>query len=92
MMPERQYINTLIREGERFDETFLLAEKELRTAANGKMFIRGALQDRTGQARMMVWEATERFYEALPLGGFVRAKGRVQLVEAIVVSICRDVI
>jgi 3'-5' exoribonuclease len=78
---QRQFINALVREAQRFDEIYLLAEKELRTASNGKMFIRGALQDRTGQARMIIWEVTEKFYEALPRGGFVRVKGRVEVYQ-----------
>ncbi|HOI54404.1 MAG TPA: OB-fold nucleic acid binding domain-containing protein, partial [Phycisphaerae bacterium] len=80
-MARRLYIKDLVREGERFDEVFLLAEKELKAARTGKMFIRGSLQDRTGQATMMIWEATEKFYEALPRGGFVRTKGRVELYQ-----------
>ena len=80
-MTQRQFINTLIREGQRFDEVFLLADKELRTARNGKLFIGGTLQDRTGQGRMIIWEATEKFYEALPRGGFVRVKGRTELYQ-----------
>jgi 3'-5' exoribonuclease len=80
-MAEKQFIAALAREGQRFDETFLLVEKELRTAANGKMFIRGAFQDKTGQAKIIAWEATERYYEALPRGGFVRAKGRVEIYQ-----------
>ena len=67
-MAEKQFVAALGREGQRFDETFLLVEKELRTAANGKLFIRGMFQDKTGQARMIAWEATERYYEALPRG------------------------
>ncbi len=80
-MADRLYIEELFREGERFDEVFMLSEKELRTAKNGKLFIRGALQDRTGQVTMMIWEATEKFYQALPAGGFVRAKGRVEIYQ-----------
>jgi len=90
-MADRLYVENLFREGERFDEVFMLSEKELRTAKNGKLFIRGALQDRTGQVTMMIWEATEKFYQALPKGGFVRAKGRVEIYQnrpQVVVEAC----
>jgi len=80
-MPSRQSIAQLVRSGQVFDETFLLVEKELRPTKTGKLFIRGVLQDRTGQCPIVVWEATERFYEALPRGGFVRARGRVEIYQ-----------
>jgi 3'-5' exoribonuclease len=80
-MAQRQFIETLIREGQRFDEAFLLVEKELKTTANGKLFIRGTLQDRTGQCRFVAWEASEAFFRALPKDGFIRAKGRVELYQ-----------
>lgn len=81
-MAERRYIKDLVREGEAFDEVFLLSEKELRTTKAGKLFVRGMLQDRSGRCRMIIWEATEKFYEALPRGGFVRARGRVELYQS----------
>ena len=90
----RRYIEQLIREGETFDEEFLLSEKELRTTAAGKLFVRGMLQDRSGQCRMIIWEATEKFYEALPRGGFVRAKGRVEIYQnrpQLIVEFCAPV-
>jgi 3'-5' exoribonuclease len=93
-MATRRYIEDLLREGQPFDEVFLLAEKELRTTNAGKLFVRGALQDRTGQCRMIIWEATEKFYDALPRGGFVRAKGRVELYQGrpqLVVEACLPV-
>ena len=80
-MAQRPFIADFMHEGTTFDETFLLAEKELRTTKAGKLFIRGTLQDRTGTVPMICWEATERFYQALPRGGFVRARGRVELYQ-----------
>jgi len=93
-MAERRYIEQLVREGTTFDEVFLLAEKELRTTNAGKLFVRGMLQDRSGQCRMIIWEATEKFYEALPRGGFVRAKGRVELYQnrpQLIIEFCAPV-
>ncbi len=80
-MAQRQFIETLIREGQRFDQPFLLVEKELKTTAAGKLFIRGVVQDRTGQCRFVAWEASEAFYCALPKEGFIRAKGRIELYQ-----------
>jgi 3'-5' exoribonuclease len=81
-MAARLFIADLVREGLSFDETFLLSEKELRTTNAGKLFVRGTLQDRTGTCRMIIWQATEKFYEALPRGGFVRARGRVEIYQS----------
>lgn len=81
-MADRLYIADLVREALSFDETFLLSEKELRTTTAGKLFVRGTLQDRTGVCRMIIWQATEKFYEALPRGGFVRARGRVEIYQS----------
>ena len=80
-MADRVFIAELVREGLSFDETFMLTDKELRTTNAGKLFVRGMLQDRSGQCRMIIWQATERFYEALPRGGFVRARGRVEIYQ-----------
>ena len=81
-MADRLFIADLVREALTFDETFLLSEKELRTTNAGKLFVRGTLQDRTGTCRMIIWQATEKFYEALPRGGFVRARGRVEIYQS----------
>lgn len=80
-MAQRQFIENLIREGQRFDEAFLLVEKELKTTVSGKLFIRGMVQDRTGQCRFVAWEASEAFFNALPKDGFIRAKGRIELYQ-----------
>ena len=80
-MAQRQFIENLVREGQRFDEAFLLVEKELKTTVGGKLFIRGMVQDRTGQCRFVAWEASEAFFNALPKDGFIRAKGRIDLYQ-----------
>ncbi len=65
--------------GERIeDDVFMIAQKDLRTTSNGSLYIHLVLADRTGQCVARVWQATQAQFEAIPAGGFVRLKGRVE--------------
>jgi 3'-5' exoribonuclease len=65
--------------GERIeDQVFLVHKKDLRTTNNGALYIHLVLADRTGQLLTRIWQATQPQYEAIPLGGFIRARGRLE--------------
>ena len=75
---ERHFIEQL-QAGHRVeDQVFLVREKSLRTASNGRLFIRAVLADRTGQMPAMIWDASEAMFAQMAEGGFVRLKGRVE--------------
>jgi 3'-5' exoribonuclease len=60
------------------DEVFLIRSKDLRTTTQGSLYIHAVLTDRTGQMVARAWQATEAMFNALPEGGFIRLKGRVE--------------
>jgi 3'-5' exoribonuclease len=59
-------------------QVFLVASKDLRTTTNGSLYIHAVLTDKTGQIPARMWQASEVLYKALPDGGFVDLKGRVE--------------
>lgn len=75
---EHRFIADL-RPGERIeDQVFLVRSKDLRTTTQGGLYIHAVLIDRTGQLVARAWQATEEQFQAMPDGGFLRFKGRVE--------------
>lgn len=60
------------------DDVFLVRSKDLRTTSQGNLYIHAVLVDRTGQLVARAWQASQEMFEAIPEGGFVRLKGRVE--------------
>ncbi len=60
------------------DEVFLVSKKDLRTTANGSMYIHLILVDRTGQLLTRIWQATQQQFDSIPEGGFLRVRGRTE--------------
>ena len=60
------------------DEVFLIRTKDLRTTTQGGLYIHAVLMDSSGQMVARAWQATEAMFNALPQGGFIRLKGRVE--------------
>lgn len=74
----RRYINQLD-PGERVeDQIFLIKQKDLRTTTNGSLYIHAVLMDRTGQMPGRMWQATQKIFEFMPEGGFMRFTGRCE--------------
>ncbi len=74
----RRFIKDLAA-GERIeDQIFLVASKDLRATSNGSLYIHVVLADRTGQLLGRLWQATEAQYQQMPVGGFLRFKGRTE--------------
>lgn len=68
-----------LKPGQRLDDVvFLIRSKDLRTTTEGRLYIHAVLVDRTGQIVARMWQATEGMYRAMPEGGFMRFKGRVE--------------
>jgi len=76
--PEARTPVDALRDGETIDQTFLLAEKSLRTNRNGQLFLLAQLRDRTGQISALMWNVAESDFDAMPAGSGVQVKGRVQ--------------
>lgn len=60
------------------DAVFLVSQKDLRTTASGGLYIHMVLADRTGQVLARIWQATQAQFDAIPSGGFLRIRGRVE--------------
>lgn len=74
----RRFINQL-EPGERVeDQVFLIKQKDLRTTNNGGLYIHAVLTDRTGQIPGRMWQATQKVFEFIPEGGFMRFTGRCE--------------
>ncbi|HVP12524.1 MAG TPA: HD domain-containing protein [Phycisphaerae bacterium] len=74
----RRYINQL-QPGELIqDQVFLIHQKDLRTTANGSLYIHLVIADRSGQMLARIWNATQQQYESVPEGGHLRLRGRVE--------------
>lgn len=74
----RRFIDQL-QPGEQIaDQVFLIHKKDLRTTTNGGMYIHLVLADRTGQILGRIWNATQPQYDAIPQGGFLRVRGRIE--------------
>ncbi|MEW6198601.1 MAG: HD domain-containing protein [Planctomycetota bacterium] len=64
--------------GERVeDQVFRLAQKDLRTASNGSLYIHAVLADASGQMVARMWQASQELYDSMPEGGLLHVRGRV---------------
>ncbi|MHC4563119.1 MAG: 3'-5' exoribonuclease YhaM family protein [Planctomycetota bacterium] len=75
MSDQRRYISDLT-PNEPLDQVFLVRDKELRTARNGKQYVQATLADRTGTISARLWDANEGIFQGIPTDGFLRVKGR----------------
>lgn len=74
----KRFINEL-RAGDQLPgEVFQIRSKDLRTTTQGGLYIHAVLTDRSGQIVARQWQATEEGFRAMPEGGFLRFKGRVE--------------
>ena len=74
----RTYIKDLLT-GQRIEgQTFLMLDTELRTSANGSMYINAQIADRTGKIPGKLWQASQQLYDQLPAEGYVALHGRIE--------------
>ncbi len=73
-----RYINELAPGAQVADAVFLIRSKDLRTTANGSLYIHAVLADKSGQIPARIWQATEEQYRMMPDGGFIRVRGRTE--------------
>jgi 3'-5' exoribonuclease len=65
-----------IQPGQEVESTFVIEQKELRTARNGNTFLTLKLRDRTGRLTGRVWERAEELGRTVSAGTVVRIRGR----------------
>ena len=73
----RIVINQL-RAGDRCEQVFLVASRELRQTKAGKYYIRAVLQDSSGQMDAVMWDASESIAADMPPESFIKAQVRVE--------------
>lgn len=65
--------------GERVEDAiYLVAQKDLRTTANGGLYIHAVIADKTGQMLARMWNASQEMYDTIPEGGLLHFRGRVE--------------
>lgn len=65
--------------GERIDDnTFRVAQKDLRTTNTGSLYIHIVIADATGQMVARMWSATQEMFDSIPDGGLMHFRGRVE--------------
>ena len=62
-------------DGETIEETYLVADKQLRANRNGVHYLQLDLQDRSGTINARLWNATDPLFRSFEAGDFVTVKG-----------------
>lgn len=64
--------------GERVEEVYRIAQKDLRTTTTGSLYIHAVIADGTGQMPARMWQATQETFDGIPDGGLLLVRGRVE--------------
>jgi 3'-5' exoribonuclease len=64
--------------GDVVEDVFIIANKQLAATASGKYYIKAFCSDRTCQMTVRIWNATREMFAAMPDGGMLRIRGRVE--------------
>ncbi len=64
--------------GDVVEDVFIITNKQLAATASGKYYIKAFCSDRTAQLNVRIWNATREQFAAIPDGGFLRIRGRVE--------------
>src|SRR5215210_2264716 len=76
--PMRQKYLRDCQPGDVAEDVFVISGKQLAAGKDGKHYIKAFISDRTAQVTARMWNATRDIFNALPDGGFVRLRGRVE--------------
>lgn len=76
----RQFVQQMA-DGQAIDETYLVADKQLRANRNGNLYLQLELHDRTGSIGARLWNAGEHLFRSFETGDFLHVKGKVQLFQ-----------
>ncbi len=64
--------------GDVIEEAFVLTNKQLSNTVGGKYYIKAFVRDRSLQLNARMWNATKDIFNALPDGGIVKLRGRIE--------------
>ncbi len=75
-MRQRNLIDNI--PGDLLEDVYVVTNKQLAATAQGKHYIKAFVSDRTTQLPARMWNATRDIFNAMPDGGFLRLRGRVE--------------
>jgi 3'-5' exoribonuclease len=64
--------------GDLLDDVYVINNKQFAAASNGTAYIKALVGDRTATVTARMWKATRDIFTAMPDGGFVKLRGRVE--------------
>jgi 3'-5' exoribonuclease len=64
--------------GDVIEDVFIISNKQIAATTSGKHYIKAYCSDRTAQLNVRIWNATRDMFSAMPDGGFLRVRGRVE--------------
>jgi 3'-5' exoribonuclease len=76
----RRFVNQLAN-GDSVDESFLVADKQLRANRQGNLYLHLELRDKTGSVGARLWNATEGLARTFEPGDYLRVKGKTQVFQ-----------
>jgi 3'-5' exoribonuclease len=76
----RRYVNQLSH-GDAVDETFLVADKQLRANRQGNLYLHLELRDKSGSVGARLWNATEDLAKTFEPGDYIRVRGKTQVFQ-----------
>lgn len=78
----RSLVNELA-DGQSLDQSFRLADKQIRVNRQGGKYLLLKLADRTGTIVAMMWNADDSDYEKIRRGGYIHGIGRTQVHQGV---------
>src|SRR5437868_1293615 len=76
----RRYVNQLIN-GDSVDESFLVADKQLRANRQGNLYLHLELRDKTGSVGARLWNASEGLARTFEPGDYLHVRGKTQVFQ-----------
>jgi 3'-5' exoribonuclease len=76
----RRYVNQL-GNGDAVDESYLVADKQLRANRQGNLYLHLELRDKTGSVGARLWNASEGLARTFEPGDYLRVKGKTQVFQ-----------
>ena len=71
----RRYVNQLSH-GDSVDESYLVADKQLRANRQGNLYLQLELRDKTGSVGARLWNASEELARSFEPGDYLRVAAR----------------
>src|SRR4029079_10075050 len=76
----RRYVNQFSH-GDSIDESYLVADKQLRANRQGNLYLQLELRDKTGSIGSRLWQATEDLARSFEPGDYLRIRGKTQVFQ-----------